>query len=173
MKSLRIQLDREGWMQSKAGHHKFRITHICPACLQEWSFDITDDRETAMIPPDVQLGLSMLCGYCEARRRVSFVWTNAAGKRECAAIFFDEEKEAKAWARIRKGERQYTKAEDFGVYDGGKLRNDKVDALRIVMRRKIRDGVYQNISSMTHSQFADSGLKWEIPKRPVAEAVKW
>lgn len=176
----RISIDSSAWMKSKPKHDVFRITHKCPACKVRWSFDVTDTQAAFVCPSDAQLGPALLCGSCEARRRINYRYVNQDGKTEWQAPFFGESKTAQMWAVILRGDDVFTEIELIGPYTGQKLIDEKSSLLRILTTKKLGNGCVQNIISMTEAEFQASGYgnqsshKWERPKRPdMANAKGW
>lgn len=167
----RVSIDSSAWMKSMPNHSVFRVTHKCPACKVRWSYDVTDTEDAFVCPTDAQLGPALLCGACEARRRINYRYVTQEGKTEWQAPFFGESKMAQMWAVILRGEDVFTSIELIGPYTGQKLIDEKRDLLRILTTRKV-DGKIQLVVSMTEAQFQASGYgnssshKWDRPKRP-------
>lgn len=176
----RVSIDSSEWMKSKAKseHSVFRITHKCPACKTKWAYDVTDAEAAFLCPSDAQLGPWLLCGSCEARRRVNYRYVNQDGKTEWQAPFFGESKMAQLWAVVLKGDDVFTSIELIEPYTGQKLKDEKKELLRILTTRKLGHGMTQTIISMTEAEFQASGYgnqsshKWERPKRPDAAKSK-
>lgn len=168
----RVSIDSSEWMKSKPNHNVFRIRHKCPACKTKWSYDVTDTVEAFACPTDAQLGPALLCGSCEARRRINYRYVTQEGKTEWQAPFFGESKMAQLWAVVLRGDDVFTEIELIGPYTGQKLIDEKKPLLRILTTKTIGNGIVQNILSMTDAEFQASGYgnqsshKWEKPKRP-------
>lgn len=169
----RVSIDSSEWMKSKPSHSVFRITHKCPACKCKWAYDVTDTVEAFVCPTDAQLGPALLCGSCEARRRINYRYVNQDGKTEWQTPFFGDDKIAQMWAVILRGDDVFTWIELVGAYSGQKLKDEKKELLRILTTKKIGNGYVQNIISMTEAEFQASGYgnqsshKWDRPKRPI------
>lgn len=161
----RISIDADAWMKSKADHHVFRITHECPCCATVWSFDVTDTPAGFVCPSEIQLGLSMLCGACEARRRISFRYVNQNQVTEWSSPFFTEQEEAATWAKIRSGKYVFTRIKKLEPYTDQVLIDEKRSLLRILTRKKVSPGRYVAVLSMTDGQLIESGQKWTKPTR--------
>jgi hypothetical protein len=174
MSFQRISIDSSAWMKSKPEHSVFRITHYCPACKAKWAYDVTDTVEAFVCPSDAQLGPALLCGSCEARRRINYRYVNQDQKTEWQTLFFGESKMAQMWAVILKGDRIFTEIELIGPYTGQKLLDEKRELLRILTTRKIEGGRTQLVVSMTEAQFAATPQKdkWDRPKRPDMASTK-
>jgi hypothetical protein len=154
------------------GVRVWRITHKCPACLNSWSYDILEASAPA-IPSDVQLGPWMLCGSCEARRRVNYRQI-ANGKTEWWAPFWGDEQAAKMWARIRENDGTFTTIREIGPYSGQKLADEKESLIKILTRTPIGNGWYRNIVSITSEEYMSMKCKWPIPRKPnTPNATGW
>lgn len=169
----RISLDAETWMKSKADHHVFRITHECPCCTKVWSFDVTDTPTGFVCPSEIQLGLSMLCGSCEARRRIVYRYINQNQVCDFASPFFTEQDEAATWVKIRSGQHIFTRIKKLEPYTDQKLIDEKKDLLRILTRRQVAPGKFVMVTSMTDAQLTESKQTWKKPLRTIAATVGW
>lgn len=130
-------INGDEWMRSKVrGEHRvFRLRSICPFCGSAWCLDFTDVSSLAWIDPPT-LGLSLLCGGCEARRRLLYVERGAGGRAMWSSPWFSRLDERKAWAVIRDPSRRDSLATvtDLGPYTGQVLRDDKRDVMIPIMR---------------------------------------
>jgi len=147
------------------GAQVWRITHRCPACLQSWSYDILDASTSLVVPDDTKLGPWMLCGSCEARRRINFRQI-ANGKTEWWAPFWGDEQTAQLWARIREKAGTFTSVHLLGAYPGQKLLDEKTRLIRILTRVPTSNGWFRNLVSITSEEYISIGCKWPIPRRP-------
>jgi hypothetical protein len=143
----------------------WRITHRCPACLQSWSYDILDASASPVIQDDTKLGPWMLCGSCEARRRVNYRQI-ANGKTEWWAPFWGSEQTAQLWARIREKAGTFTSVHLIGVHAGQKLLDEKTSLIRVLTRVPMGNGWYRNLVSITSEEYISMNCKWPIPRRP-------
>ena len=148
----------------------WRITHKCPACLNPWSYDILEPGPEPAIPDDVKLGPWMLCGSCEARRRVSYRQIQG-GKTEWQAPFWGEEQDAQLWARVRSQAGTFTSVHPLGEYRGQKLLDEKSHLVKILTRISKGHGIFRNLVSITSEEYIPFACKWQIPRRPNAPTV--
>ncbi len=158
--------------EAAEGVRVWRITHKCPACLNSWSYDALEAARPT-VPDDVQLGPWMLCGSCEARRRVNYRQI-INGKTEWWAPFWGDEQTAKMWARIRENNGTFTTVREIGQYSGQKLLDEKASLIKILTRTPIGNGWYRNIISITSEEYMSMNCKWPIPRKPNApSATGW
>lgn len=143
----------------------WRITHRCPACLQSWSYDMACGPGEPTIPDDTTLGPWMLCGSCEARRRVNYRQI-ANGKTEWWAPFWGDEQTAQLWARIREKAGTFTSVHPIGAHAGQKLLDEKTHLIQILTRVPTGNGWFRNLVSITSEEYISIGCKWPIPRRP-------
>jgi hypothetical protein len=102
---------------------------LCPWCLARWVAEYLGLPQQLEEKPDpVRLGMALLCGTCEAKRRLR----NDAGRDSLP--FFGPSEEATAWGRIRNQARNWCEVRSLGRWDGRDLRDDKAQMLESFLR---------------------------------------
>lgn len=136
---IRISMDQDAYLQARnAGAlevHSF--AHTCPACGEPWTAEYPGTADQFQSKPDpVRLGMALLCGTCEAKRRLL-----VNGERGGTA-YFGESDLARAWGRIRNQARAWVVGRNLGNWDGSALRDDKDSLMRMFLRAvQARGGV--------------------------------
>lgn len=132
----------------------------CPMCGSFWVIETVGDELPRPIPGD-KLGAALLCGRCEARRRLLFrrkdgvcvpLWTDRDGARLWAIVLGSRDR----------GEEIYTprhKFRDQEMEPGYKLQDDRETELR----RIVSDGQGRNRAAITEEGIRALGLDWKVP----------
>ena len=109
----------------------YRTTCKCPGCGTDWVFE--EAQPAGVIDPhpkSSKLGLALLCGVCEARRRL---WINRLDGKPVPA--WDNKVDSpRAWDLLRRNWGAYDPIVNrIGQFEGGTLRDDKqakIDEIR-------------------------------------------
>jgi hypothetical protein len=123
------------WIAGTLEVHSF--VHTCPACWEPWTAEIQGMPGQFVAKPDpVRLGMYLLCGTCEAKRRLH------VSKERGSSIFFGEADVANVWGRLRNQPRAWIVGTNLGSWDGRALRDDKDKLCRSFVRAvQVRGGI--------------------------------
>jgi hypothetical protein len=139
---------------------------LCPGCWARWTAEFLGTPDQYQAKPDpVRLGLSLLCGTCEAKRRL------LCGQGRDAARFFGPAEESAAWGRLRNQARNWCEVANLGRWDGRRLRDDKQDLLDSFLRGARCGGGFA-VSEELRERWG-----WSLPRiertQPVASSMGW
>lgn len=139
------KLNAEARKPKEGPVYLYRTTCRCPHCGAYWT---TEDAEPAGVmdprPHAAKLNLALLCGECEARRRL---WIRVDGGNQVEA--WRPEDTDHVWAILRGNYAAYApQVVKIGPYDGSPLRDDKRDAIEAIRGKPPRS------ASMVSEAFA-------------------
>ena len=111
--------------------------HICPACWEPWTAEYPGTVDQFDAHPDpVRLGMYLLCGTCEAKRRLY------AAKERGSSTFFGDADVANVWGRLKNQAHPWIVGRNLGSWDGRDLRDDKDQLCRSFVRAvHVRGGI--------------------------------
>lgn len=152
--SLALSLGNQG---SRIIATRFR----CPLCMAYWIINTVGDELPKPIPGD-ELGAALLCGKCEARRRLLFRRKDGV----CVPLWTDRD-DSRLWAVVLdardRGTDTFTprhKFMDADLVEGYQLRDDREAELR----RIVRDGEGRSRAAITEEGIRALGLDWKTPE---------
>jgi hypothetical protein len=104
----------------------YKTTCRCPHCHAYWVTEHAAPRgEVDPNPDPIRLGMALLCGRCEAKRRAIRA-TKVERRLRSVGYFWAVEDTNAAWGVLRGNSRGYRpRVERLGVWDGSPLRDDR------------------------------------------------
>lgn len=113
----------------------YRHTCRCPACHAYWIVDLVAGRgEVDPHPDPVRIGMGLLCGRCEARRRALRAEREESGRLRSVGRWWGDDDSARAWGILRHNSNSYRPTvERLEEFAGQPLRDDRTAELERIL----------------------------------------